>query len=136
MSDTGNTGTIVFGTTGFTAKYRVLAEAEQERPKLKDSDLSTSQFETYIPGDLAEPGEIQIEFYFDATATPPDIHAVPETVTLTLPLQSGTTAATLVGTAFLTKRTITPNLQNNEINIGKATVAFDGKTGPTFTPEV
>lgn len=47
---TGNGGTIVFGTTGFTAKYRVLSEVEQERPKLNESALDTVDVEEYIPG--------------------------------------------------------------------------------------
>ena len=133
---TGNTGAIVFGTSGFTAKYRILGEVEQERPKLNESALDTADYEEYIPGDLAEPGELQIEFYFNPQDTPPDVLAAAETVTLTLPLKTtGNTAATLAGTGFITKRTIAPNLQNNEVAIGKATIAWDGGTGPTFTAE-
>ncbi len=137
MADTGNGASIVFGTSGFTSLYRILGETEQTRDTIEDSDLATSNLKTYIPGDLAEPGSFDIEFIWDPTATQLDITDVPETVTVTLPKENSgsAAAATLAGTAFLTKVTKGPSLQNGELNMGKATVQWDGKTEPSYTVE-
>ena len=136
MSDTGNAATIVFGTSAFTALYQEIGAMEQAGGALDDSDLSISTgIATKIPQDLHEPGEVACQFIWNPTDTPPPLHT-PETVTITYPKENSGSAspATLAGTAFLTRRSF-PSLKNNEINVGQFTLQWDGKTGPTYTPE-
>ncbi len=52
MADTGNTSTISFGTSGFTANLHVIGEVEYERPKIDTSHLATTNFETVVSSDL------------------------------------------------------------------------------------
>lgn len=132
MADTGNTATLAFS-GGFTASYMEVGGTEQEIPKIKTSHLGTTTNEEYIPGDLYEPGEFECEFQFDPTAAAlPPIGAV-QTVTITYPIATGDmTGGTLAGTGFILKRT-TAQLKNNELMMGKLTVAWDGLTGPTYT---
>jgi hypothetical protein len=132
MADTGNSATISFGTSTFTANYHSIGGLEETLDKIEDSHLGTSTRKTYIPGDLAEPGEIACEFEYDPDDQPP-IGSAPETITITYPKPSGASAgATLAGTGFIISRK-TPDLKNNELMVGEFTIAFDGKTGPTFT---
>jgi hypothetical protein len=132
MADTGNTATIAFATSGFTANYHRIGGTEQERPAIKTSHLGTTNTETYIPGDLIEPGEFEVEFEFDPNNQPP-ITAVAETVTVTFPTPTGGSAgATLAGTGFVTKWK-SADLANNELMVASATVQWDGLTEPTWT---
>lgn len=129
MADTGNTATITFGTSGFTANFHMLSGPEQERPKINKSHLGSADFEEYMPGDLVEPGEIEGEFEYDPDEQPP-ISAAVETITLTYPsaLANG---ATCIGTGFVT-RWSAPELRNNTLMVARVTVAFDGVTGPAW----
>lgn len=132
-ADTGNSATIVFGTSGFVAYYNKIGGTKQTREKLRDSHLGTTNYHTYMPSDLAEPGEFEAEFQYDPQSQPPLLNA-PETVTITYPVPSGlTNGATLSGTGFLTERT-SPDLANGEIMVGGYVFAWDGKTEPTFAP--
>lgn len=131
MADTGNSATISFGTSSFTAAYTEIGGTEQELPKIMTSHLGTSTKHTYIPGDLYEPGEMDCEFQYDPDTEPP-IGTV-ETITVTYPIPTGKTGgATLAGTGFISKRK-TASLKNNELMVGTYTVCWDGLTGPTFT---
>lgn len=132
MAGTGNTATIVFGTTGFTGNFEMVGGTEQEREKIEDSHLGTTTTKTYFPGDLKEPGEFEAEFQFDPDVQPP-IDNVPETVTITFPVPTGlSNGATLAGTAFVTKWK-SADLRNNEKMMATATVSWDGKTAPAWT---
>jgi hypothetical protein len=131
LPDTGNSATIVFGTSGFTAKYHEIGGCEQEIPKIQDSHLGTVNWATTQPGDLKDPGEIECEFQWSADAQPP-IGTV-ETVTITYPLSGAhTVGATLAGTGYICKRKSSA-LKNNTLLIGNFTFCWDGKTAPVFT---
>ena len=134
MADTGNQGTITFATSGFTANFRVIGSVEQTRPKLSVSHLGSTDFDEYCPGDLVDPGELEVEYEFDDTAALPDIlEQVPELITVTLPTQPGNTSgATFVDKGFILKRS-TPELKNNQLQTGKMTIAFAG-TDQAWTP--
>lgn len=132
MADTGNTSTITFGTSGFTANFHMIGSFEQERPVVKTSHLGTSNRETYIPGDLYEPGSFECEFEYDPDEQPP-IGGAAETITITHPVPSGSSnGATAAGSGFISKWS-SAELKNNELMVGKCTVQFDGITGPTFS---
>jgi hypothetical protein len=132
----GNTATIVFGTSGFAANVQFIDGTEQERPDIETSHLGTEDDMEFEPGDLKNAGEFEVEFQFKVTAATdrPPIDAAAETVTITFP-NSGTTAGTLAGTAYI-KKWKSGGLRNNELSVGTATVKWDGKTGPAWTNQV
>jgi len=134
MADTGNGATLALATTGAIGNIRNIGEVARELGKLEDSHLGTTSNKTYIPDDLAEPGEIEVEVEFDASIELPGVGTV-ETVTITYPIiTDGNTAANHAGTGFLT-RVPTPLLANGQLQVVRVKIAFDGKTGPTFTAE-
>lgn len=136
MADTGNTSTIAFATSSFTASYEMIGGTEQSREALEDSHvgLAAGSERTYIADDIFEGGGFESRFFWDQSATVfPPIAGAAETITITYPLKSGeATAATLVGTGFLT-RSKGPDLENSNLMRGEYTVKWDGKTGPTYT---
>ena len=134
MADTGNGTTLSFATSGFSANIYSISGASFARDSLETTHLGTTAFKEYVPDDLVEPGEFEIEFEWNQSfSTFPPISTAAETITVTYPLRTGeTTNATLAGTGFLTAST-GPNVTNGEIMRGSATVKFDGATGPTYT---
>lgn len=133
MADTGNGTTISFATTGFTGNIHVVGETEQELGKLEDSHLQTETHKTYVPDDLSEPGEFDVEYEWQGQSPPPSKGTV-ETITITYPVPPGlSNGATLAGSGFIRKRTF-PKMQNGQLQMGKLTIAWDGKTGPAYTP--
>ena len=134
MADTGNGTTLTFATSGFTANIYSIAGATFTRDALETTHLGTTGFKEYVPDDLVEPGEFEIEFEWNQSfSTFPPISAAAETITVTYPLKTGeTTNATLAGTGFLTSTT-GPNVTNGEIMRGTSVVKFTGVTGPTYT---
>lgn len=132
--DTGHDSTLTLS-GGFTAKWRKIGAVEQELEKVEDTVLDSTSKE-YLPGDVAEPGEFEVEAAFSMGQALPALGSV-QTITITAPLKTGqATAANLAGTGFLRKRTAMPELATNTLQVEKLTIAFDGKTGPAFTPAV
>lgn len=131
MADTGNSASIAFTTSSFTAQYVEIGGTDQELPKLMTSHLATVAKHTYTPGDLYEPGEVECEFYYNPDEPPP--LGTVETITITYAIPTGKTAgATLAGSGFIYKRK-SGQLKNNELMMGHYTVCWDGVTGPTYT---
>lgn len=136
--DTGHGGTLAFsaGITAFAVPFRKIGAVEQELEKVESTDLSNAACKSYLPGDVADPGEFEVEFAFDSEEDLPDI-LVPGTITITAPTAAGqATPANLAGSGFIRKRTAFPEFATNGLQIGKMTVKFNGKTGPTLTPAV
>ncbi len=128
---TGNGATIVFGTTGFVANYQRIGGLKFEVPDVPDSHLTTTGNETRRPGDLTELDDVEAEIQYDSDVQP-TLKTV-ETITITYPVPDGlSNGATMAGTGWL-KMFTTSDLANNELQIATIMVAFDGKTGPTFT---
>jgi hypothetical protein len=133
FSDTGNSATIVFTTTGFTARYHQLGASKDTIAKIETSHLGTTVQKTHIPGDLYDPNETQCEFEWPL-GTPMPIAGASETVTITLPLPTAkTTAATVAGTGFVKERS-SPVLKNDMLMMGSYTLVWDGLTNKTYTP--
>jgi hypothetical protein len=132
--DTGHGAAITLATSALTYKWRKIGAVEQSREKVEDTDLSNTNYKSYLPGDVAEPGEFEVEFCFNPATALPSALAAPETVTITGPTPpGGASGAALTGTGFITKITASPEFTTNGLQIGKMTIAFDGKTGPTHT---
>jgi len=132
--NTGHGGSITFGTSGLTYAWRKIGAIEQEGEAVEDTDLDNTYFKTFLPGDVSEPGEFEVEYCWNAKEELPALGTV-ETITVTLPQGSDETAAAdLEGTGFIMSRTAFPELATNGLQIGKMKVAFDGATGvPTWT---
>lgn len=132
--DTGHGATITLATSGLTYKWRKIGSPEWSREKVEDTDLSNSNYKSYLPGDVVEPGEFEVEFVFNPTAALPNPNAAAETITITGPVPpGGSSAASLAGTGFILSITPMPEYTTNGLQVGKLRLAFDGKTGPTHT---
>lgn len=133
--NTGHGGSITFGTSSLSYFWRKISAVEQEGEAVEDTELDNTYYKTYLPGDVVEPGEFEIEYAWNAKDTLPTLGTV-ETITITLPQGVGETAAAdLEGTGFIMSRTAFPECATNGLQIGKMKVAFDGAGGavPTWT---
>lgn len=94
MADTGFGTTITFS-SGFLAEIRNITGPSMSREFIDTSHAGTTGgYRTYIPQDLADGGELEVEMLFDPDSDPP-IDGAAEAVTITWPMPSGgTTAAT------------------------------------------
>ena len=134
MADTGTGTTITFGTSGWTGSVISIGGTTQSREPLEDSHLATSGEKTYVFDDLIEPGDFEIEFYWDQSAsTFSPISAVAETITISFPLKTGeSTNGTLAGSGGVIEAS-GPDVSNGELMTGSMSIQWDGKTGPTYT---
>ena len=67
-ADTGNTTTAVLTSTGLVgAGIRELGSVDQDGEKIEDSLISSTVRKTYIPGDLYEPGSVEVTLEPDPT---------------------------------------------------------------------
>jgi hypothetical protein len=134
--NTGHGGSVTFGTSSLTYFWRKIGAVEQEGEAVEDTDLDNTYFKSYLPGDVVEPGEFEIEYAWNSKDELPALGTV-ETITITLPQGVGEMAAAdLEGTGFIMSRTAFPEMATNGLQIGKMKVAFDGAGGvaPVFTP--
>ena len=100
-ADVATGTTIGFGTSAFVAKLLSISQ-RMTRESIDTSHMGTTLNRTFIPGDLVDRGEVDIEFLFDPDDEPP-IDKVAETVTITFPLfEGGITPATFEFSAFMT----------------------------------
>lgn len=131
---TGHLATIGFGTsTTFVAAFTRIGGLSLSRPSIDTSDLSTSSWRSFIPGDLVDGGEMECEFNFAHKQVVPPITAVAETITITLPeATSAGNPPTIVFTGFVTGHTM-PELMTDELM--KATVTLKCSGQPVFTAE-
>lgn len=96
MADTFFGGTISFS-TGFLAQIISVTLPEQAREAIDTSHAGTTGGDmTFIPSDLIDHGELQVELNFDETTAPP-IDSAAETVTITF-----ASATTWAFTGFMT----------------------------------
>jgi len=139
MPKTGNSGTVAFTTSLLVLAWTKISEYQQTRGKQPTDHLGTTGFKTYMVDDHEEPGEIELEAYFDPTVDLADIADEAEEVTITYPLEDplGEAAATLIGTAFLIAVGL-PELVNGTVSKQKVKLAFDGQGlgAPEFSAEL
>jgi hypothetical protein len=139
MPKTGNSGTVSFADSDLTLAWTKISEYQQTRGKLPTDHLGTEGFKTYDPDDHEEPGEVELEAYFDPREDLADISDEAEEITITYPLENplAEVAATLVGTGFLIMVGL-PELVNGQVSKQKVKIAFDGQGdgAPSFSPEL
>lgn len=134
-TNTGHGATITFGTSSLTYNWRKISAVEQAGESVEDTLLSEKYFRSFLPGDVYEPGEFEIEYCWGSKTALPAMGTV-ETITLTLPLGTGeATAGDLEGDGFIMSRTAFPELTTNGLQQGKMKIAFAGTAGaaPTWT---
>ena len=137
IPDTGHGASITFATTNWTGKVQgIPTNLDISVPRVDKSYLATSGEREYMPGDLRELGEIEIDVLFEGVTGLPAVAVGPttETITLTYPLPGGgaAVAASVAGTGFITGITYPP-LQTGTLQVGKIRFTWDGATGPTYT---
>ena len=77
----GQLTTITFATSSFAANLIGLSGPSQTREAIESTVMSTTTAKTYIVATLKDAGEVDIEFEYAGSDTPP-IGAVAETITI------------------------------------------------------
>lgn len=127
--NTGSGASLSF--SGSIGSVVSISGPEQEVDDIEVSHLGTTGFKEYIPGELKEGGEVEVELLFIGEALPA-LRSI-NTLTLTYPaLPSGGTGATLTGTAYV-KAVSYPEMSSGDILQASVTFKFDGDTDPVFT---
>lgn len=133
--NTGHGGTIAFsaGITAFAMPIRKIGAVEHVLEKVEETDLANTATKSYLPGDVPDPGEFEVEYAFDAEQDAA-VLLTQGTITITAPVETGqASAANIAGTGFIMSRTAFPECATNGLQIGKMKCRFDGKTDPVLT---
>jgi len=118
LVDIGTGTTVGFGTSAWAFNLLGLSLDDIAREALETSHMGTaapgaSTFgnRTFIPGDLSDPGTLEVTGHFNPD-TLPIIDAVAETITVTFPLFAGdATAAAWEFSGFMTNFSLTDELE-------------------------
>lgn len=130
--DIGTGTTIAFATSSFVANILSINGQDMSRPSIKTSHMGTTTYDTFVPGDLSDPGSTEMTFQFDPDTQPP-INGAAEVITITFPLSSGgTTAGKVVTTGFIEAWSWEDPME--ELLTGTATIKWTGT--PVWTAEV
>ena len=108
LTDIGTGATITFGTSSWSATVMAINGNDISRVSIQTSHLSTASYHTKIPGDLVDPGNLELELNFDAdnvTTNQPPYNQAAETVTVTFPIPATSTnvaGAKMAASGFMT----------------------------------
>lgn len=130
-ANVGTGATIGFGTSTFSGLIRKINGRDFSRPSVKTSHLASSVWDSFMPGDLTDPGGVELELLFDPTAaaTRPTIGAA-ETITVNFPLESGSSVNSKVAcSGFIESWGYEVPLE--ELMTAKVVIKFTGT--PTWT---
>lgn len=124
-------GTAITFSTGFCAEITDVKVGGLSREAVDVTNFgSAGGYKEFIPSDLIDSGELEVELIYDTDTAPP-IGGAAETVTVTFPLKSGeTTAATLACTGFLTDSEESVPIDDKMSQ--SVTIKFSGQR--TYTP--
>lgn len=103
VNDIGTGASIAFTTSTWTINATSISWSGISRAAVANSHLGTSTWQTFLKGDLTDPGSITVEGWFDGDIPPPWTGAA-ETITVTIPIPTagGSAGATFAATGFLT----------------------------------
>jgi hypothetical protein len=126
-------GIAITFSTGFCAYITGVDYSGMSRSVIDTSNnsLTTPFWRTLIPGKLVGPGAFAVDLLFDPNVTPP-ITSASETITLTWPKLSVTSAATWAATGFLSEFSASAPMDDKMT--AKATLTLSGPI--TFTQAV
>lgn len=133
-ADTGNGAAVTFA-SGITATLKVksIDPSEESVGKIECSTLDTVGKKKYVPEDLAETPELDIEWNWDTFDTPPTPGLDLGLVTVTYPQRTGeTTPATRAGSGYVSS-VKHPKLANGELQMGRLKVQYDNVTPLAYT---
>ena len=138
---TGQGTTAVLTDAAIVGCVRGITLPTWTQDKIDASCLDTTGFMRYIPSDLTDPGECELEVIFDPTFDFSGLVGAIDTLTVTFaiagesaPGTPNTTQAVLTGTGFISSYNL-PDLATSTLAVATVTFCFDGDTGPTFSPE-
>ena len=122
MADIGTGATITFGTNAFSGQIASITHSGITREVVETSHLGTTGGRTYFPGDLYDPGELELGVIYNASVRPV-FTATAETITVVYP--NGTATASLAASGFVTR--FTPgNLTLEGLQEASVTVKLSG----------
>lgn len=122
---TGNGTTITgAGIGGYTGKVMTMSGFNETLDSVEANDLSTTEHDNFLPGDLIHHSEITMTVVFDPLDQP--TLGTVGTITITFPNSN-----TLAGTGFATGTGFDTIANNTRIE-GTVVVRFDGDTGPAY----
>tara|TARA_Y100001973_G_C5209218_1_gene344264 strand:+ start:8922 stop:9368 length:447 start_codon:yes stop_codon:yes gene_type:complete len=139
---TGHGATIAFAASGFNSQMTSIGGGESTRESIETTNLNyAGDGKTFIPSDLIDNGEKEIEFYYQRNKRPP-ITGLPEVITVTYPLNHSVAAdgtiivasgrATEAFLGFITNFG-RPQLVSEEVQKATATIKISGDI--TYTDE-
>lgn len=133
MAEKQQGATFAFGTDAGTWKYVNIGRYSEPIPVIDDTDLSTTNRRTKIPGELGDPQMMTLVLQSDGDQAWPTKKLV-QTGTITAPTGAYTTAEKWAGTGFVVD-VRTPEYASDTEGIQTIEVdwQFDGKTGPART---
>ena len=124
-----STGLTITFDSGFFAQITNVNWTGITRPAIKTSHMGTAApssnqiaNDTFIPGDLIDPGSLEVEGHFNPDTDPPMDQAAAATCTVTIP--GSTTPATWAASAFMTEFSIAMPLEDKMTF--SATLKFSG----------
>lgn len=118
MAIIGTGTTISFATSTFAADIIDVGQmASWERPAIDTSHMGNTDWRSFLPGKLTDPGEAQYQIAF-APGTSPPISAAPETITI------GGFGGTISGSGFVTS--YTPNSPLEDRMTADVTIKWTG----------
>lgn len=133
MAEKQQGAVISFGTDGGTYKATQIGSLSAPIPVLDETHLETTGDREKCPGDLADNEPVTVTIQSDGDHAELTKGLV-QTITVTAPLGSYTTAENWAGTGFITNITSPEFGSDTEaIATRQVTFVFDGKTGPTRT---
>lgn len=89
MGDVGTGASLTLVTSGWTGEIlSINGNNIGAREVVETSHLGTTVARTYMPGDLYDPGELEVELAWDPDEPPP-YAAVAEVIRVTLPIPAG-----------------------------------------------
>jgi hypothetical protein len=132
MADQGNGGTVVFGTSAFTAEIIEILPLKISRKMLSKNKLTDTGPLKKRAEKQYDAGGRKIRFYYNPNQQPAFDSNTPETMTTTFPIPSGGSAgATEAATGQVTEFEA-GGMASNQMMEGSLTFEYDGVTGPTF----
>jgi hypothetical protein len=119
---------------------RLIGATQMTRGVVERGNL-TADRKTYVPEGLSDPGQFELEYLFDFSASDyddyfPSIDASRELITISYPAFGYATPAKLSGYGFFVAAS-TPEIASDVLAVGTATVQWEGGDGsPALTEAV
>lgn len=122
MADVGTGATVTFGTNTFAGQITAATPSGITRESFDTSHLGTTGGRTFMPGDLYDPGELELAVLYNPSVRP-SFTTGAETITIVYP--NGTNTASLAASGFVTGF-VPGNLTLEGLQEATVTVKFSG----------